>query len=417
MGTNITFIEKMNKRLAPITNKIANQRHLRAVSSGIMATIPITIIGAFLMIVAKPPVNDVILSGSNFFTNILKMWVDFAQKYQDILIAPYNMTMGIFSLITAFTIAYNLAKSYKISALSSAITSCVIFLLVVAPGIPAIVSSAITNNVDIATLPITNMIDMSYLGSEGLFTSIIIACLSVEINRFCVKKNIGIKMPSSVPPTVSEPFSAVIPLVMNLIVIYGVNVILILKFNMALPKAIMTILTPSINAITNPFTIILLAIFTLILWVFGIHGSSIMAPIVMPIIIQATMINSNLVQNGDVPIFNPIFIWSSMAIGGTGCTLGLAILMSRSKSKQLSTIGKIGVIPGLCGINEPVIFGLPIMFNPIMSIPFIIAPIVSMILSWFGYYLGILTMPYIPVLTLLPIGISQFMGTLSIANA
>lgn len=417
MNNNINFIEKMNKKLTPLTNKIANQRHLRAVSGGIMATIPLTIIGAFLMIIAKPPVNDVILSKNNFFTDLLMVWVNFAEKYHDLLIAPFNMTMGIFSLIASFTIAYNLAKSYKISALSSSITSCVLFLLIAAPGVPAVISNAINGATDLSKLPISNMIDMTYLGAEGLFTAIIIACISVEINRFCMKKKLCIKMPDSVPPAVAEPFTAVIPLLLNLIVLYGINVILILNFNMPLPKAIMTVLTPSINAISNPFSIILLAIFTLILWTFGIHGNSIVAPIVMPLVVQATMMNSTLVQNGADAVFNPIFIWASMAIGGTGCTLGLTILMSRSKSKQLSTIGKIGIIPGLCGINEPVIFGTPIIFNPIMAIPFILAPVISMIFSWLGYTLGILTIPYIPVFTLLPIGVTQFMGSLSIVNA
>ena len=417
MSTKVGFIEKMNVKIAPIANKIAKQRHLNAVSGGIMATIPLTILGSFLMILANPPVNETILANNNFFTNILQVWVDFAAKYYNILIAPFNMTMGVFSLIAAFTIAYQLSKSYKLPALSGAITSVVIFMLVAAPATMAVFSSLLASGADVTTLPSANMMNMKFLGSEGLFTAIIISIATVEINRLCYIKKWSIKMPESVPPMIAEPFTALIPLLLNLIVIYGINALLLINMGMGLPAAIMSVLTPSINAINNPFTVILLAVFAMTLWVFGIHGTSVVSPLIMPLVVQASFTNAALVEAGQVAIFDPIFLWGFISIGGAGCTLGLVFLMSRSKSKQLSTIGKIGIIPGLCGINEPIIFGAPIIYNPLLAIPFIISPVVCMLLGWLGYSVGFLTLPFIPVLSLLPIGISQFMGSLSIVNA
>jgi PTS system cellobiose-specific IIC component len=160
-------------------------------------------------------------------------------------------------------------------------------------------------------------------------------------------------------------------------------------------------------------------VFALLLWTVGVHGTMIVYPFLIPVMIGAITTNAGLVAQGQAPVFNAAFLFGACALaGGTGNTLGLALLSKfKAKSEQLKAIGNVSFVPGVFGVNEPVIFGLPIAFNPILAIPFVLQGLIIAIIMWAGYSVGFLTPGFILIMSLMPIGIGEFLSTLSWKNA
>lgn len=342
------MIEKLEKLLEPFANKLAQQRHLQAISSGMMMPLGLIVIGSLFLIVANPPINlDLVdLHTGNIFLKALISWKQFAVANYDVLTLPYNYTMGLVGLISAFGIAYCLTESYQMKSAVYGIIAMCTFLMVAAP----------LKDGGIQT---------SYLGADGLFVAIIIALISVEISRF-VSKKLVISFPASVPSAVTDFVNSLLPLAANIIIIYGLNIALVAASGKNLPDFIMSILTPAISGVDNIWMFMGIYLFSNILWLFGINGSSIVFPIVFALCISNTGINAELVNAGKEPtaLIN-LQMFRYVLIGGAGNTLGLVLLMCKSKSKHIRSIGRLSVLPGICGINEPIIFGTPIVLNPI----------------------------------------------------
>lgn len=400
MNFMLRFIDKLQRFLTPLGNKVANQRHLQAISSGVISTLPLTFIGAIFLLIGNPAVTPDLASNLGFLEGFFNTWYNFATTYKDYLMTPYNLTMNIFSLVVTFGVSYNLAKSYKLNPLTSGVLAVCSFLMVAAPF----------QSVDNATV-----IDTKNLGTSGLFAAMVIAIVSVEISNFCNKKNLVLRLPDSVPPNVSSSFTAIIPLFMNIIIIFGCNVLLLEFTGKDLIAFIMSILTPAISGINSFPGIFLLIMFALFLWFFGIHGMNIMFSIVAPIFMMDIATNVDLVAAGKTAILTPAMIAYYYAVsGGSGATLGLSIMMTRSKSERLRAIGKIAVVPNIFSINEPVIFGTPIMLNPLLFVPFVIAPLLNITLTYIAGVLGILPGFMMYLGGFFPIGVAESIISLSI---
>ena len=375
------MIEKLEKVLEPVANKLAQQRHLQAISSGMMMPLGLIVIGSLFLIVANPPINlDLVdLHTGNIFLKVLIGWKQFAVANYDVLTLPYNYTMGLVGLISAFGIAYCLAESYQMKSAVYGIIAMCTFLMVSAPLKDGGIST-------------------SFLGADGLFVAIIIALVSVEISRF-VSQKLVISFPGSVPSAVTDFVNSLLPLAANIIIIYGLNVALMAATGKNLPNFIMSILTPNI------------------LWLFGINGSSIVFPIVFALCIANTGVNAELVNAGKAPtaIIN-LQMFRYVLIGGAGNTLGLVLLMCKSKSKHIRSIGRLSVLPGICGINEPIIFGTPIVLNPILSIPFLIMPCLSAGLGYLVQSMGLVSLGYIVDPSFTPFFAQGFLSALDIRN-
>ena len=248
-------------------------------------------------------------------------------------------------------------------------------------------------------------ISTSYLGADGLFVAIIIALVSVEISRF-VSQKLVISFPGSVPSAVTDFVNSLLPLAANIIIIYGLNVALMAATGKNLPNFIMSILTPAISGVDNIWMFMGIYLFSNIWWLFGINGSSIVFPIVFALCIANTGVNAELVNAGKAPtaIIN-LQMFRYVLIGGAGNTLGLVLLMCKSKSKHIRSIGRLSVLPGICGINEPIIFGTPIVLNPILSIPFLIMP-----------SMGLVSLGYIVDPSFTPFFAQGFLSALDIRN-
>lgn len=394
------MLNKLDEVLSPIGAKLGAQRHLKAISAGMMMPLSLIVVGALFLIVANPPINPELVDAenANFFVKMLLDWKSFATANYGLLTAPFNMTMGIFGLLSAFSIAYSLSGEYKLNSPVVGLISTATFLMVAAPAIEGGIST-------------------QFLGADGLFVAIIISIVSVEICHFIDKKGFGVKFPESVPPAVATFVNSILPVCANIIIIYGFNVFLVSKTGMSIPEGIMSILTPALNVVNNLWGFLIILTLSNILWFFGINGTSITFPILFSLGIQNTGLNSQLVAAGQDPTYLMNLQMFRVAIlGGAGNTIGLIILMCKSKSTHLKSLGRLSFVPGLCGINEPVIFGGPIVFNPILAIPFIITPIVTTSLTYLAQKFSFIMPGYIVDPSFTPFFAQAYLSSLDIRN-
>lgn len=378
MNSN-TLLEKLDKILSPIGAKVGNQIHLKSISNGMMMTLPLIVVGSIFLILANPPVNPDLVNPetANIFMKFMLSWKEFAVDNYQTLTTPYNMTMGIVGMMSAFAIAYCLASEYKMKASISGLISTAMFLMICAPS----VDGAIATN---------------FLGADGLFIAIIIGLSSVEVTRFVESNGWQFKFPDTVPPAVTAFVNSLLPLLLNIIVLYGINILIISNIGISIPEAIMKVLTPALSVVDNIWGYLAIITFGNVLWLLGVNGTSIIFPIVFALGIQNTGINADLVANGQDPsVVMNLQMFRLAILGGAGNTLGLTLLMMKSKSAHLKSLGRLGIVPGVCGINEPIIFGGPIVFNPILAIPFIVTPIITVGLGYLAQVMGLITPGYL----------------------
>lgn len=348
-------------KIMPPMLKLSNQRHLSAVRDGLIATIPITVIGSIFLLIPYIPWPQA--------------YVDFMGNSPDLvakLILPFNMSMGLLSIYAAYGIGTRLAQSYKMDGLAG--------------GISAIFTFFVT--LHFTTLEEGTFLSTQYLGGEGMFSSILTAILAVECMRFCKKFNIGFKLPEQVPTNVSSSFEVIIPVFFSMTIVWIIVHLLGFDLNTLIANLITPLLSVSSNSIAAPLIYVAL---TCIMWLFGIHPQ-ILATVMLPIWLVNSEANMAAAQVGQtIPnIGVQPFIFTFLWIGGGGGTLALCLMMVFSKSRFLKQLGRLSLIPGLFNINEPLLFGLPIVLNPALAIPFILAPLVTTIVTYFAFTTGII---------------------------
>lgn len=353
------FFDFIENKIAPVAGAFASQRHIGAVRDGFIGAMPFMIVGSFLLVFAFPPFS----ADTSFVLG--QWWIEMSQRYFDQIMTPFNMSMGIMSCYISAGIAYNLALHYKLDAFPTAMLSLMTFLLIAAPMEDGKLSA-------------------SFLGGTGIFTTIIVAIYVTELTRFLKQKNIGFKLPEQVPPKIRQSFDLLIPAMIVILTIYPINLFIDGQFGMIIPEAIMDIFKPLISA-SDSLPAILLAVFIAhALWFAGIHGAAIVAGIMSPFWLVNLGLNQDALAAGTaLPATFVEPLWSFfIVVGGSGATFGLVLLYLRSKSVHLRSIGKICIVPSIFNINEPVIFGSPIVMNPIMFFPFIGAPMINATIAY-----------------------------------
>ena len=372
-------------KLQEFGQKLGNNKFISALQYGMMSTMSILMVGALCQIIAT-------------LGTMLKLF-DATSAIYAAIYAPYNYTMGLIGLwVTAF-VAFAYARNLKLkNPLVHAIDAVIIFVLTCGP---------ITDG----------KIDTTFLGATGMFLGFVIAGVVVKIEKFCLDKNIRIPMPDVCPPSMVNAFAAIIPLAINVLIFQGLNAILgIVGLN--LPYLLLTILMIPISGLTSLPGMFIICFFALALWCFGIHGTMIVYPILAASMAEAAAFNAAAMAAGEPLQWFPVSLFGAISIlGGTGNTWPLALMGLKAKSKQIRAVAKAGVVPGWFGINEPIAFGMPIMYNPILCIPYVLNPIVIMILYVIGYESGIIIPAWINLGTLMPMGFGAYFGTLNIMNA
>lgn len=394
---NKLFESKFMKGLQKFGEKLASSKVFSAISKSMMGTMAIILVGAVFQIIATIPT--------------LFGWYTTESAIYKLLYTPYNMTMGILSVFVVFMIGYNYAKSLGMKPMQNGVVALICFLLVAAPATTVTLADGATS---------LTVLNTSNLGAAGLFVAILIGILTVNLTHFCEKKNIVIKMPDVVPSFLSEAFSAMLPLLFNIIIWYGISSVLSLLTGgqMTLPLLITYILSIPLSAINTIPGMFIAVLFACLLWTFGIHGSMVVFIALMAIMIQNISANAAAVAAGNQPQFYATMLTGAMACaGGTGNTLGLVLLgLKSAKSKQLKAVSKAAIIPGIFNINEPVTFGFPIMYNPIMAIPYILTPLITMLVLWLGYAIGFFKPAYVLIMSLLPLFMGEFLGSMAWQN-
>ncbi|MGM0502845.1 MAG: PTS sugar transporter subunit IIC [Bacillota bacterium] len=372
----------LEDKFLPVAGKVGEQRHLQAVRDGLIAILPMLIIGSVALIVAFPPIPA------------LQELVD---PYVSQILIIESATFGMMGLFAAFTIAYSLSKKYEMNPLESAVLGLAAFVLLV----PATENGNIPSN---------------WMGSDGLFIAILAALYSVEVQRLVVKRNFVIKMPAAVPPNVSRSFTALIPGFIILSSLWIFNQISITFTDFAIPELINSILTAPLLRLGGTFPgVAVLVLAISIFWFVGIHGSSLVVGTAGPVLLTLLDQNTNAMEAGMevLPnIVNQPFIEIFVHMGGSGSTFVLALLLIfTAKSKQFKAIGKTSLGPGIFNINEPIIFGLPIVMNPVMLIPFILAPLSAATITYIAMGLELVARPYTLIPWTTPPLVSGFLAT------
>lgn len=393
------MISRLEQLLSPLGNKLGNQRHLQSISNGMMMSLALIVVGSIFLIIANPPINlDIVdMNTGNIFLKAMIAWKQWAVANYNTITIPYTMTMGLIGLVTAFGVSYSLAETYQMKPAINGIISMCVFLMISAP---------VTDG----------QLSMTYLGADGLFVALIIGLVSVEICRVVGNKMV-FTFPDSVPTAVTNFVNSLLPLAANIIIIYGLNLVLMGISGQSLPQFVMSILTPAISGVDNVWAYIGIFAFSNILWLFGINGSSIIFPIVFTLGVTNSGLNADLINAGQPAenIMN-LQMYRYAILGGGGNTLGLVLLMCFSHVKHLKTIGRLSLVPGICGINEPVIFGAPIVLNPILAIPFVLMPCISIGLGYLVQSLGLVSMGYIVDPSFTPFFAQGFLSALDIRN-
>lgn len=386
------FVGFIEGKLMPIANKVGMQPHMVAIRKGIIATLPLTIVGSFFTVLLNFPIDAV---------------AAFIEPYREVLDIPFRYTVGLLALYSTFGIASSLAKHYKLDSLTAGIISTMAFLVTAAPPL------RVFDNVE-GVINAGRYINIANLGSGSLFGAIVTAIVSVEIYRLFIVKNITIKMPDGVPPEVTNSFMALIPGGAILILFWIIRHIIGFDINAFLSNILMPL--KDVLAGNSLFGGLLTVFLICFFWVLGIHGPAILGPVIRPFwdisiaenmdVFQATG-NAHELPNIFTEQFLQWFVW----IGGAGTTLALVVLFLFSKSKYLKQLGRLSFLPGIFNINEPVIFGAPIVMNPILGIPFLVAPLVTTTLSYFLTISGVVPMMAARLGFAIPAPIAAWMST------
>lgn len=354
MNNLIAQIEKGKPFFEKISEKISRNAYLRAIRDGFIAAMPVILFSSIFLLIA-------------FVPNIFGFtWSD---KAVAAIMKPYNYTMGVVAVLVAgttakaLTDAFNrqLPKTNQINYISTMIASISGFLL-------------------LASDALKNGFANGYMGTKGLLTAFVAAFITVNIYKVCVKNNVTIKMPEEVPPNVSQAFKDIIPYGLSILVIYAIDLVIRQLIGVSAAEAILKLFEPLFTAADGYVGITIIFGAYALFWFVGIHGPSIVEPAIAAITYANVETNFQLLQAGQhadkvLTSGTQMFI---VTMGGTGATLVVPFMfMWLTRSKRNKAIGRASVVPTFFGVNEPILFGAPIVLNPVFFIPFILAPIVN----------------------------------------
>ncbi|MHC5252395.1 PTS sugar transporter subunit IIC [Listeria kieliensis] len=378
------FIAFMEKYFEPIAAKIEKQRHIQSIKNGMIALISVLIIGSFSLIISA--IGNMFPDG----TAIKSFFVSNAEM----LNLPFQFTFGLLSLYAAITISYNHAKQLRVPILHSIIGS---------------VMATICLN----TKFIDGKLNTEFLDSRGLFIAIFVSLITVEIIHLFIRKKVTIRI-KGLPDGIAQTFEAIIPLVVILFgsVLLSIGVQALTK-GQIIPEAFTTMLAPAINSIDTPYAVFLICFFEMLFWFIGLNGYAILVGFVMPFMTQYLGANAAAYAAGEpIPhVFAPNFWDYFMGFTGSGLTGALVLLALFSKSRELKAVGKASVVPAVFTISEPVVFGLPICYNPYLFIPFVFGTPILAVLQWFVFHLGWVRPPIANVGGT-PIPLAQYLATM-----
>ncbi len=430
MNALVAWLEKF---FLPLASKIGGQKHLIALRDAFIGTLPATMAGS-VAVMLNAILRDL---PPQFIDGYDGTTIPVIKQIITINGYVWNGTLAIAGLIFVFSWGYNIAKAYGVNELSGGIVSTAASIA----GITFSFTGGIKLkglNLDPATIEAINKagwaatpkeitatgwgwLPLNNLDANFFFTAMIIGFIATMIYVKLMLKDITIKLPESVPPAISKAFASIIPATAALYVV----AIFYWLFSLVVPD--MTFLQWMQKTIAEPLlglsqgfgAVVLTALFVQLFWFFGIHGPNVLAPILESVFGVAQLQNVNLFQKGGADlVISEGYNWVRGSFdayawfGGSGGTLVLILaILLFSKRKDYLTVGKLSVGPGIFNINEPIMFGLPIVLNPIMFIPFLLAPVVSVSIGYFATIWGLVNPVSQQVVWVTPPFLMSFLAT------
>ena len=372
-----SFMDKLETKLMPIATAISKNKYLISIRDGFLISMPLLVVGSMFMLISNFPVQA---------------WIDLLRSTKigglpisDYLSTVTSATFSIMAIFIVIGIGYNYAKKEKTNMIFGAAVAILSWFILM-PFTTAFTPEGTKTVFQVPSIP------LDWVGSKGIFIGIICAFVSVRIYKWVEDKGWTIKMPKGVPPTVGQSFSALFPIAGVVIIFFFIRIIFSLTpwgnafdFVYKILQLPLQRVGDSLGAMTGVY------FFAHVLWLFGIHGTNITGSVFNPILYSLSAENLQALQAGlPLPhIINQQFQDLFATYGGAGSTLSLLVAMfGFCKSKRIKELGKIAVVPAIFGINEPIIFGLPVVLNPLIAIPFILVPMINILISWITMRIG-----------------------------
>ncbi|MBC2047890.1 PTS sugar transporter subunit IIC [Listeria booriae] len=400
MSSETSLSSRFIESLSIFAQKISNQKHIMAIRDAFAAMIPITIIAAFFLLV-----NNVLLDPkSGLFKGIPNV-----EHFLGIGTQIYNGTLGIMALMAAFLIGNFLAKSYGMEGRVEGVIAVAAYVVLIPASVPVTSTAG-------KSFEASGVLTQSMTSPTGMFLAIIAALISTTLLcKFSQSKRLKISMPESVPPAIAKSFNILIPsfLVLTILAIIEFSVVSIV--NMSIPDIIVKVLqTPLVGGFQTLPGILLYVFLAGFLWVFGIHGAFVLGAISGPVLLTSLQQNIDALNAGkELPnIVTQPFLDAYVYMGGGGTIICLVIaIFIASKRPDHRMVTKFGLIPSIFNVSEPLMFGLPVVFNPIYGIPLVIAPLFSTTLAYFATSIGWVSHTYILTPWVTPPLISGYLAT------
>ena len=388
------MLSKLESVLMPLAEKIGKNKYLIAVRDGFLLSMPLLIVGSFFLLIANFPIPG----WSDFWARFFgEDWVSYFAK-------PTDATFSIMAILAVVGIGYSFAEQMNVDKLFGAASAMVSWFLIMPYEV------LLEGGGSVKGIP------LDWVGSKGIFVGIICAFLSIHIYAWVNKKGWVIKMPEGVPPTVVKSFAALIPAGVSMLVFFVINIVFAMTPFHSAFDFIFTILQVPLLKLGNTLPAMVIAyIFLHLFWFFGVNGGSVVAAVFNPILQTLSAENLAAYQAG-APIPNIIcqqFQDLFATFGGCGSALSLMIAMLLfCRSKRIRELGKLSLVPGLFGINEPIVFGLPIVLNPMILIPFMLVPTINIVISYICMSIGLVPLcSGVAIPWTMPVVFSGFLST------
>ncbi len=351
----------VNRWVVPFLTALSDNIYMSAIRTGMVSVVPLTIIGGLFMVLSYLPVPG---------------WEQKVEKYLPLLQVPVTATFGLLAVFVCFAIGYDLGKRFKQEAITSGMLATVVFLLI---------------QVDLKEQTLT----MAGLGSHGLFTAILVALFSVRVQKFMLDHGAVIKMPASVPEAVQESFLSLTPMIVLVLFFWTIRFVLGVDIN-ALVQGAFKPLVLTLNTLPG---ILLYAFLVTMLWSVGINGDNTMDAIVLPVFTQYLAANVAAMQAGTaLPYVTANGFFTTFAnVGGTGATIALALVLLNSRDPGYRKVSRLSLPTQVFQINEPIMYGMPIVLNPIFMVPYVLSALALTAGSYLLMDFGILQKPFVNV--------------------
>jgi cellobiose PTS system EIIC component len=340
---------------------VSENTYLSAVRAGMVAIVPLTIIGGLFLIVAHLPVAG---------------WDARVAPYASILEIPVTATFGLLAVFACLSIAYDLGKRLSQDAISSASIATVVFLML---------------QVD----PANGTLRMAGLGSNGLFTAILVALVTVRVQKFFADRNAVIRLPASVPEVVRQSFLSLTPLVFLVVCFWLLRFVL----GVDIDGTVQATFAPLVFALNTLPGILVYALLVTLLWSIGINGDNAVDAIVAPVFLQYLAANATAMTAGQpLPYVTAYgFFTTFVNVGGTGATIALALVLWKSRDPGYRKVSRLSLPTQIFQINEPIFFGLPIVLNPIFMIPYVLNAVILTTGSYLLMHWNVIHKPFVNV--------------------